>query len=165
VGRTRVRLIMVLGAVVLTSPWLGDALAKKPTSRFVATVNGKRLKGKRPIIALYSTASFSVNAAAKPKRGLVRTVTANCGPVNIKAVPLPTTLTACYGSYTEAGRKGVFREWTGAGVDVTVESLDGDRIVGTLRGTLATPDPGNAGAPPATIEGGTFSMVITDVGV
>ncbi len=153
-----------LGAVMLAGLVSGDASARRAKTRLVATVNGKRLKGSRPVIALYSTASFSVNAAAKPKRGIVRTVTANCGPVNIKTVALPITVTGCYGSYTEApSRHGTFRQWTGTGIEVTVESFDGTRIVGTFQGTLVIPT--HAGDPPATVERGSFSIALTDTGV
>jgi hypothetical protein len=155
--------VVALTAFVLAGLLDGDALAKKAKSRFTATVNGKRLKARRPILAIYSTASFSVNGASKPKRGLVRTLTANCGPLDIKAVPLPTTVAGCFGSYTEAGsRRLPFRQWTGTGIDVTVESLEGGRITGTLRGTLVT---GTQPAdPPTAVEGGSFSIFLTDTG-
>jgi len=159
-------LVVTLAAVVLAGPLLQNAVAKKPTPRLSATVNGKRLKSlKRATIGLYSTASFSVNGATKPRRGLVRSITVNCGPVNIKTVALPTTLTDCFGAYTEAGRTAAaFKQWTSGGMELTVESLDGGRIVGTFRGAIQ-PSGANPGDPPASVEGGRFSLVLKDTGV
>lgn len=159
-------LVMVLGAVLLAGPLIGDAFARKPKPLLSATVNDKRLKSsKRGIVGLYATTSFSVNGATKVKRGLVRSITVNCGPVNIKAVPLPNTLTSCYGAYSESRSKGgpAFKQWTGTAVELAVDSFDGSRIVGRFRGTLDIPqDPGD---PPAAVEDGTFSLVFIDTGV
>jgi hypothetical protein len=159
-------LVMTLAAVVLAGPLIEDAVAKRPKSHLSATVNGKRLKSsKRGIMGLYATSSFSVNGATKPRRGRVRSITVNCGPVNIKTVALPITLTDCFGAYTEAGRKAAdFKQWTSGGMELTVESLDGDRIVGTFRGAIQASG-ANPGDPPASVEGGTFSLVLTGTGV
>ena len=159
-------LVVALGAVLLAGPLVGDAFAKKPKSRLSATVNGKRLKSsKRAVMGLYATASFSVNSATRLRHGLVRSITVNCGPVDIKAVALPITLTACFGAYTEAPRHTAgFKQWLSNGIDLTVESFDGSRVVGTFRGALA-PTSANASDPPASVEDGSFSLVLTDTGV
>ena len=157
-------LVMAVSVAALLGSPSADALAKrkpKPKTRMVAMVNGKLLKGKRPIIAVYASTSFSINAASRPKRRIVRTVTANCLG-DVKAVALPTTFTSCYGTYTEAGSRAPARDWSGT-MEVTVESFDGTRIVGTFRGTLALATP--AGEPPATVENGSFSIALTDIGV
>jgi hypothetical protein len=142
-----------------------EGFAKRPRSTLKATVDGKRFKAsKRGLIALYATASFSLNASTKLKRKVVRSINVNCGPVNVKTLTLPATVTACYGAYTEAPSHGSLRQWTGIGIDVTVESVEGGRIVGTFGGMLDQASP-NTGDPPVTLEGGRFSLVLTDTGV
>jgi hypothetical protein len=156
-------LVLALSAAVLAGPLMDDAVAKKPKARFSARVDGKRVKAlKRAIVLLYSTTSFSVNGATNVRRGVVRTVTANCLG-NLKTLVLPATL-SCYGTYTEARRTGA-KDWArNDGMAVTVESFDGSRAVGTFHGTL-DPGPSHAGDPPVTVESGSFSIVLTDVGV
>lgn len=156
-------LVALLGAVVLAGPLIGDAVAKKPKARFSAMVDGKRRKAlKRAIFFIYSTTSFSVNGATKLRRGVSRTITANCLG-DLRALVLPATL-GCYGTYTEAGRTGA-KDWArNNGMEVTLESFDGSRVVGTFRGAL-DPGPSHASDLPVTIEGGSCSIILTDVGV
>lgn len=160
--RRRAWFVMMLAAVLLAGPLVNDAHARKK-ARLSATVNGKRLKSlKRAVIGLYAATSFSVNGATRPRRGLVRSLTVNCGPVDLRAVTIPITLTGCYGAYTEAGTVP-FKQWVGTAVELTVDSFEGSRLVGRFRGTLDIP--GTPGDPPATVEDGSFSLVFTDTGV
>jgi hypothetical protein len=158
-------LVVVLSAVALAGPMLGDARAKKPKPRFTARVNGKPLKAlKRAVTLVYSTTSFSLAGPTKPqpRRGLSRTITASCLG-NLKTLALPATL-SCYGTYTEAGRHGA-KDWVSNGMEVTIQSLDAtNRVVGAFRGTLPATT-AHAGDPPVAIEGGSFSIVLTDIGV
>ena len=148
-------------ALVVALPARYGIATKRQKPRMIAIVNGKRLKSVGPV-AYYTPASFSINAASKPRRGLVRTVTANCGPIDIKAVAIPIAIPGCYGTYTEAGsRHGRFRQWTGTSMEVTVDSFDGTRIVGTFQGTLDGPT--QAGDPPATVAHGTYSIALTSI--
>ena len=87
------------------------AFAKKAKSRLLAVVDGKRYKSsKRALIGVYATTSFSVNGASRKRHGIVRSITVNCGPVDIKTVVLPVTLT-CFGFYTEAGKTSSPSRW------------------------------------------------------
>lgn len=152
---------MALGSVVLAGSVIDDAFAKKATVRFSATVDGKRMKAlKRASLGLYAPTSFSVAGQTGVRRGVSRAVTANCLG-NVKSLALPATVD-CYGTYTEARRHGA-KDWSrNNGLQVTIDSFDGSRVVGTLRGTL---DANSSSDPPVTIEGGSFSVILRDVGV
>ncbi|MFN8546120.1 MAG: hypothetical protein U0807_18215 [Candidatus Binatia bacterium] len=158
----RSRFLMVVGSVaLLAGPLVRDGFAKKAKSRLSATVDGKRLKASpRALVALSSSGSFSVNGQTKVQKGLSRAVTVNCLG-NLGVLALPATLT-CYGTYTESRKHGS-KSWQSNGMELTVESFDGSRTVGTFRGTL---DPASAHAsdPPVSIEHGSFSLVVTSVG-
>lgn len=158
-------LLLALGAVLLAGPLVHDGYAKKPKSFCKAFVNGKRLKAAKRggLIGSLTSTGFSVAGATKPKRGLVRTVTVTCGLVNLRAVPLGTTLSGCFGSYTEAGSG--FREWTGPGMELTVEAFDGSRLNGRFRGVLVDASTANPTDASAFVEDGTFSMTLRDLGV
>lgn len=161
-------LVVALGAVLVAGPLIDYAVAKKPKSRLSALVNDKKLKAsKRGLLGIYSTTSFSVAGATKARRGVVRTATVNCGPVDVRTVAPPIALTGCFGSYTEAGKRSSFRQWTGAGMELTVDSVDGNRISGTFRGILvdaSSANPSDASTE-TEIEEGSFSIVLTDIGV
>jgi hypothetical protein len=161
-------LLLLLGAI-LAGPLVQESAAKKGSQSFLkALVNGKKLKGsKRQLFGYLATTSFSVAGGTKFKRGLGRSVFVGCGPVDLRTVPPGTTLTGCYGAYTESDKTGTRAEWTGPGIDLTVESFDGIWLRGSLRGVLVTPSTANpSDAPPsASVEGGTFSIVLLDLGV
>ena len=154
---------VALGALVLAGLRVDDALAKKPKASFVATVNSKRLQGSQQgITALYATTSFSVNGATKPRKGITRTVTVNCLG-NLGALSLPATMD-CYGTYTEAKKHGAKSWQRNNGMSLTIESFDGSRVVGTFHGML-DPAPAQPTDPVVVIERGTFSIVVTQIGV
>ncbi len=155
--------MLALSGVLLAGPLIEDAFARRPRSRLSATVNGRRLKAlRRATLLLYATTSFSVNGQTRVRRGLSRAVTANC-PGDLKTLVLPAVV-GCYGSYTEARRAGA-KEWSrNEGILVTIESLIDARAVGKFSGTL-DPGPSHSGDPPVTVEGGTFSIVLIDIGV
>jgi hypothetical protein len=166
---TRIRrpwLMVALGAALLAGPLAADGHAKRTRSFVKALVNGKRLKAsKRGIQGFLAGASFSIAGATKPKHRIVRTVTVNCG-AELTTVTPGTKLTDCFGSYTEAGGKaGTFRQWTGNTVELTVDSFDGDRVVGSFRGVLLDPSSANPSDAAATVEGGTFSVSLFNLGV
>lgn len=149
-------LTAVAAALLLVVP-AGDGLAKRSKTKSFAIVNGKRLKSGRGAYGQYATTGFSIGIPSKPKRGVVRTVTATCAG-DVKAMPLPATFADCFSSYTVAGKRGAFQQWVGNGLDVTVDSVDGGRIQGTFAGSIP-------GDPPVTVEGGRFFMVLVDIGV
>jgi len=168
VTRRRRWLPLALSAVLLIGPLAHEGYAKQgPKSFFKAAVNGKRLKAsKRNLLGVLAGVSFSVSGATKPRRGLVRTVTVNCGPVDLRTVPPSTTLAGCFGSYTEAGsRTTSFRQWTGSAMELTVDSFDGSRLNGSFRGVLADPSTANPSDASASVEEGTFSIALLDLGV
>jgi hypothetical protein len=154
-------LAVALGAVVLVGPAIDDAAAKKAKIRFTAQVDGKPLKGaKRQVVFINAGTSFSVTGQTKVRRGAHRALTAACSG-NLASLALPATLD-CYGDYGEYSRTGL-KSWTGLqivngyGLQVTIESFDGSRVVGMLRGTLAST---TSSDPPVTIENGSFSAVV-----
>jgi hypothetical protein len=160
-------LLIALGALVLAGPTLESAVAKKQKARLSARVDGKRFKGmKRATIFLYATTSFSVNSQTRVKRGVSRAITVNCGPIDLKAVTVPTPVLQCFGVYQENVVRGAGgqKTWTTQAMELTVEFFDGTRAAGTFRGTvpasLSNPD-----EPPVTIEEGSFSAFVRDVGV
>jgi hypothetical protein len=155
-------LVVTLGVAALAGPLVDHALAKRPKARFSARVDGKPLKAlKRAITLVYSTASFSAAGPTKIRRGVTRTITFSC-LADLKTLVPPAPL-ICYGTYTEARRTGA-KDWSRDGMEVTIQSVDGDRVAGTFRGTL-DPSPSHAGDPPVTVEAGSFSIVLTDLGV
>jgi hypothetical protein len=153
-------LLLALSALLLAGPLVQDGHAKKPKTFFKAVVDGRKLKGsKLGRGAIVAATSFSVYGATKPKRGIVRTLQIVCGPVDLGAVPPGTTLTGCYGDLTEAGgRTGSFRNWSGPGVDVTVDAFDGVRVSGSFHGVLVNASSANPTPAPAIVEDGTFSV-------
>ena len=158
--------MLALGAILVAAPLVPEAHAKR-TKSFVKTfVDGKKLKAsRRGIQGFLAGSSFSIAGATKPKRGVVRTVTVNCGPVDLTTVPPGTTLTGCFGSYTEAGGKtGSFRQWTGTGIELTVDSFDGTRVTGSFQGVLVDASTANPSDAAATLEGGTFSVALFSLG-
>jgi hypothetical protein len=150
---------MALGALLLAGPLIDPAVAKKPKTRFVAKVNGKRVKApRRATFFYYSTVSFSI-AGAATQRGVTRTVTANC--LGDLAAVAPHATLDCYGTYTEARRRKPAKDWQrNAGMQVTIDSFDGTRAVGSFSGTL-DPSPAYPTDPPATVTNGVFSVVVT----
>ena len=154
---------VAFGWGVLLGPQIEAAFAKKAKSSFSAQVDGKRLKAsRRGSQGVYATTSFSVAGQTGVRHGLSRTVTANCLG-NLKALVLPATID-CYGTYTEARRHSA-KDWSRSnGLQVTIESFDGTRVVGTLRGGL-DPTPAHASAAPVTVKDGRFSIILRDVGV
>jgi hypothetical protein len=103
-----------------------------------------------------------VNGQTRVRRGLSRAVTANCLG-NLKTPMLPAVV-SCYGSYTEARRTGA-KEWSrNESILVTIDSLVDNRAVGKFSGAL-DPGPSHASDAPVTVEGGTFSIVLTETGV
>ena len=92
---------------------------------------------------------------AAASRGASRALFANC-PGNLGSLALPAT-PDCYGDYGQNGKSGL-KSWAGNGLQVTVESFDGSRVVGTLRGTLA-PTASHPTDQPVTIEDGSFSVI------
>ena len=160
--------LLVLSAALLAGPLVQDGYAKKgPKSFFKTYVNGRKLKGsKRGLSGFLAGSGFTVAGATKQKLGLVRTVTITCGPVDLSTVPPATTLTGCFGSYTEAGsRTGSFRQWTGTGMELTVDSFDGSRVIGSFRGILVDASSANPSDASASVEDGTFSVALTSIGV
>ena len=159
-------LLLALGALLLAGPLVEDGYAKKPKAFLKAFVEGRRLKAWRRggLFGTLASASFSVAGATKPKRGVVRTITVTCGPVDLRTVPPATTLTGCFGSYTEAG-SGPFRQWTGTGMELTVDSFDGDRLVGKFRGELADASAANPTDASVAIDDGTFAVFLAEIGV
>jgi hypothetical protein len=169
VGHSRPWLLLALAAVLLAGPPVPDGYAKRTKSFLRTVVDGKRLKAsKRGIQGYLAGASFTVSGVAKRKRGIFRTVTVTCGPVDLTAVPPAITLTGCFGTYTEQGSKtGSFRQWSGTGVELTVDSFDGDRLIGTFRGVLVDASTANPSDASATVgvEGGSFSISLVNLGV
>ena len=158
--------LLVLSALLLASPLVRDTEAKKPKTFFKAVVDGKKLKGsKLGRGGSLASTSFSVYGATKPKRGVVRTLFINCGPVDLRTVTPGTTLT-CYGDLTHAGgRASDYRQWSGTAVELTVDAFDGSRVSGGFRGVLEIPSSGNPTADPAVVEDGTFSVILLNLGV
>jgi hypothetical protein len=158
--------VLALGAVVLNATLVDDGLARRRKSRLVATIDGKRFKGwKRATGGVYSMASFSAQGSTRPRRGISRTLAVACAGVDIAAVPLPVTPTPtfCTAVYDELNiRTGAFKAWASLGMEVTVTSFDGSRLVGAFRGTVQPADPVDA---PVTVENGTFNVSVLNVGV
>jgi hypothetical protein len=50
------------------------------------------------------------------------------------------------------------------GMELTVDSFDGTRVTGTFRGVIGR-SVSNPDEPPATIERGTFSAILREVGI
>jgi hypothetical protein len=150
---------MALGALLLSTALIDPAFARKPKTRFVAKVNGKRLKApRRATFFIYTTGSFSI-AGATTQRGASRTVTANC--LGDLAAVAPHTTLSCYGTYTEVRRRKPAKDWQrNEGMQVTINSFDGTRAVGSFSGTL-DPSAAHATDPPATVTNGVFSVVVT----
>jgi hypothetical protein len=159
------RLVWVL-AVVLAVPLLDDAQARRPRARLSASVDGKRFKAwKRGLTGIYSTASFSAGGSTKPRRGMIRTLQVACAGVDIKTVTLPFAPTLCTGIYQENNiRTGGLKNWSALGIELTADSFDGSRMVGTFRGVIG-PSTSNPTEPPVTVEGGTFTVYVVDTGV
>jgi len=159
-------LLVALTAVLLAGPLAHDGSAKKPKTFFKAVVDGKKLKGsKLGRGGSLASTSFSVYGATKPRRGIVRTLTINCGPVDLRTVPPGTTLT-CYGDLTQAGgRTDSYRNWTGTGMDLTVDAFDGSRVSGSFHGILVNASSAKPSNASAVIEDGTFSVILLNLGV
>jgi hypothetical protein len=161
-------LMLALAAVLLAGPPLPDGHAKRSKSFLRTVADGRRLKAsKRGIQGYLAGLGFTVSGESKHRHGVYRTVTVTCGPVDLATVPPATTLTGCFGSYTVQGsRASSFRQWTGAGLELTVDSFDGDRLIGTFRGVLADASTANPieESAPATIEEGTFSISLFNLG-
>jgi hypothetical protein len=158
--------LLALGALLLAAPPVRDAEAKKPRTFFKALVDGKKFKGaKRTRGGAFASTSFSVYGATKPKRGVVRTIQIVCGPVDLRTVAPGTTLT-CYADLTHAGgRASDYRQWSGTAVSVTVDAFDGGRASGSFQGLLEVPGSANPTPAPAVVEGGIFSLPLTDLGI
>lgn len=164
-------LVVVVGAVILAAPMIDDAVARKQRSRFSAMVDGKRLKGwKRATFATYATTGFGVIASARPRRGVVRSLSVDCVGVDLRTITLPvfwpdfSSMPECFGFYLETRLRGGLKQWTSAGMEVTVDSFDGTRVVGTFRGIIQ-PSTSNPSEPAVTVEGGRFSVFVRDAGV
>lgn len=164
---TRRLVVAALAAALLAGPLLGPALAKKQKARVTALVDGKKLKGqKTATIILYATTSFSVNTQTKPKKGVSRALTVNCGPgVDLRAIPVPSQPLSCFGIYQiNRLRGGGQQTWIGPTqtMELVVESIVYTRVTGTFRGTIPSTDPA---VPPVSIEDGRFTAFIRTVGV
>ena len=143
----------------------GFPVGQKPKTFFKVVIDGKKHKGSEVGRGgSVASTSFSVYGAAKPKRGIVRTLQIVCGPADLRTVPPGTPLT-CYGDLTQAGgRTGSYRNWTGLGVDVTVDAFDGRRVSGSFRGIMVNASSANPTPDPAAIENGTFSLDLLNLG-
>jgi hypothetical protein len=130
-------------------------------------VDGKRFKAlKRAIFFTYTTTGFSIVGQTRVKRGVSRSISVNCGSVDLQTTPIPSPALPCLGIYQETivRRGGGLRNWTSYGTELTIESFDGSRVTGTFRGVI-TPSTSNPEEPPVTIEQGSFSAAFRDFGI
>jgi hypothetical protein len=160
---TRRLLPAALVVAQLAGPLLGPALAKTQKARVTALVDGKKFKGQKTgTIILYATTSFSVNTQTKPKRGISRALTINCGPgIDLRALALPSPRLACFGIYQINRLRGSGGQQTWIGptqtMELVVDSIVDTRVTGTFRGTIPSDDPA---VPPVSIEEGRFTAFI-----
>jgi hypothetical protein len=165
---TRRLLLAGLAAALVAGPMLQPALAKRQKAKMSAKIDGKKFKGlKIATTILYATTSFSVNTQTKPKKGFSRALTVNCGPgIDLRALPIPSQPLSCFGIYQiTALRGGNQQTYLGPTqtMELVVESIVDTRVTGTFRGTL--PHSTDPAVPPVTVEDGSFTAFIFDVGV
>ena len=161
------QLVVALSAVLVLLAGLDYGIAKsKPKSAMALTFNRKVLKSvRRAILGQYSTAIFTVGGSTRVSRRKYTGFAISCAPVNLQTVTLPATFTDCGASViqTDLRHPAQNQTWTSFGtVAVTVQSYTGGRAIGTFRGTIdsaTTPS-----EPPATVEGGSFSVLLTNSG-
>lgn len=132
-----------------------------------ARVDGRKFKGQKAgTIILYATTSFSVNTQTKPKRGVSRALTVNCGPgIDLRALAVPSPPLSCFGIYQiNSLRGGGQQTWIGPTqtMELIVESIADTLVTGTFRGSIPSNEPGVA---PVSIDDGRFAVFIRDVGV
>jgi hypothetical protein len=162
--RRAISLAILLAAIIVTGPTVGDALAKQQKARFSALVAGKRLKVKRAIFGTYVSTGFGVIAQAPPRRRVARALSIDCLG-DIKTIPLPAVVPQCLGTYTEKKlRGGGLKQWTSLGMEVTVGFFDGSKLVGTFRGVIQ-PSTSNPTDPPVAVEGGSFTVFVRSLGI
>lgn len=155
-------LAVAMAAGWLAGPLVEPGLAKKPQARVTARIDGKKFKGQKiGTVVLYAPTSFSVNTQTRPKRGISRALTVNCGPgIDLLALALPSPTLPCFGIYQiNRLRGGGQQTWIGptATMELVVESLVDTRVTGTFRGAIPSSDPDT---PPVTIEEGRFTAFI-----
>jgi hypothetical protein len=158
---------VALGALVLAGPMVESTVAMRRKPRFSALVDGKRFKAlRRAVSFIYTTTTFSAAGQTRVKRGVSRFISVNCGAIDLRATAVPTPALSCYGTYQENVVRGAGgqKTWISEGMELTVDSFDGTRVTGTFRGVIQ-PSASNPSEPPVTIEQGTFSAVIRDLGV
>jgi len=160
-------LVTALAAILAAGPLVDAAFAKKQKAGFSAVVAGKRLRSaKRAIVGLYTTTSFSVNVQTRVRRGVSRALSINCLGTDLKIITPPAPIPQCFGFYTETRvrRGGGLKQWTSAGMEPTGTSFDGTKLEGTFRGVIG-PSTSNPTEPPVTVEGGSFTVFVRDLGV
>ena len=152
-SRKLVRIAVLAAVAVLVAGLPHDALAKKKKKgKVTATFNGKTVKLNRyvHIAGGGGTIAFQVLAQTKP-RGQFYTLSVACGQFPPVVVPGP--LDFCSASLQDTRTKGGYssKMWLnlpGESV-VTIDSYDGQQIVGRFSGQLDS----LGGDPPLQIEG------------
>jgi len=163
-------LMLALGAALVAAIGVHDAAAKRKRESVVATINGKHRRwGVRKLTVTVAPGSVAIVATIKRPHRLNQFIPAlalTCQLDLTGAFPVtPQFPQLCVVGYTEyrLSRNPNFKMWGGSNfdgaVEVTFDSLRGNRLTGTFHGTLTSQNtPPN---PPASIENGTFSA---DVG-
>jgi len=155
-------LAAMLGVALATAFPVSEAAAGRG-DKITATANGHRIRLRRGLVCDgYTTAGVTAVGAQKPHRlgQTVRGLAFGCA-IDITMSTFPVSPEFCTLAYTEIKVKpGVpTKQWGGSNPDiqVTLASFDGTRLQGTFSGTL---QPQTAGAGPATVTNGKFSLVL-----
>jgi hypothetical protein len=150
----------------------GVAAKKKRKERLTALVDGKKFRARDFNTSAPGASPFLIGGT-KPRVGtIIRSLEVTC-LVPLPELEPPVTLsdrcTVRYNDFRFGGAEGgTTRRFRGenetGAVQVTIESFDGSRLIGTFGGTLAAVDASDEPleAPPVTVENGYFSVVLDD---
>ena len=162
-------LVLALAAAFVITTGVPDAAAKKKKSSVVATIDGKQRRWNAKKLTI-DTGGNSVNVIATIKRPhrvnqLIRGLSFSCQFDRTWVFPVtPQYPQFCVVGYSEVrfSTNPNPKTWGGANVEGTVEvtfdSLEGNRLTGRFHGTLTSQQ--NPPNPSVTVEKGTFSIDI-----
>ncbi len=150
------RVVVAACAVVLLGGAVAsDAHAKKFIKARIAG-KGFRAGGIRAAASTNGLGLVSLNGSKG--RRTISTLTLACGfPGLSPSSSFPVTAT-CGGVYAVGGLRSMKGWGTDDGVRVTIESFDGNTIKGSFSGTFERPGATNPTDPPASVQGGKFSL-------
>jgi hypothetical protein len=134
----------------------------------VAVMGRGKIRGVRRGRQARLAAGDGVFTRISLRRGTVKTFIIICGGVDLTTATFPLVVD-CGGGYTDDTFSGPVppadpKAWgAGSGLSVTFRSFDGTRASGTFQGCLAPGDT-NPGDPPASFQGGKFTVPLINGG-